>query len=163
MLQSSVRLILGLTVVMVVGCGQTRVPFRFIFPADFRGFVFLGQNQPECAPLPVEDGFLVVRVDETGKACTSTSLPIGMTWDDQFFLGGEPQRFSSRPAEQEGAMVRGFWSGFYRTATGEHSYVCLFVGDDHEFSRIEGEICVPPEALEERRRLEAAALAESPD
>ena len=53
---------------------QTRpLPYRFLIPEGYVGWIRVDFNVPDAPPLPVEDGFYIFKFPETGRLQTSSS------------------------------------------------------------------------------------------
>ena len=78
---------LGLLLVFSTGCYKPRTPCVYEVPENFRGWVLIRFRRPECPPVPVENGRLVLRISETGVLCTSSSFETGWAKDQYYFVG----------------------------------------------------------------------------
>jgi len=61
-------------------------PIRYEITAPYQGWVTVTYAKPGCPFLPYEGFFMVVRIDQSGNACTNTPMPQGMQYAQYFYI-----------------------------------------------------------------------------
>lgn len=113
------------------GCLRTRHPTQFLIPKGYVGWVDVSFAVRGAAPLPVEGGYYVVRVQPNGKAQTSTEIEAGRAGDQFFYVQGAQSRRLQPSAPGGGGMIWGDGvAGKTRGATRE-----FFVGPEQAFRK----------------------------
>ncbi|MGH7961735.1 MAG: DUF6843 domain-containing protein [Candidatus Binatia bacterium] len=62
---------------MAILRGELGRPLLYEFPAGYRGWVVITYEKPTCPPLIIKNFFLVISISSSGRACTSSPLPLG--------------------------------------------------------------------------------------
>ena len=125
-------LLLGIVIVWLV-VEFLHKPIKVEVPASFRGWVTITFNKPDCKPLSKEGLYLVVRINESGKSCTSDDNPYrNWRWTRFFFVNQDAQK-SAIPDTM--ASVVG-WKRPDRNRSYEEGY--LFVGTRDELNHAGG-------------------------
>lgn len=131
------RLLVGLAVSLVLlGFvlaynlnGPGRMPMRYLFPQGFSGKYSIELGVKTAAPLPVEDGFLVLQIPKNGQLQTSSVLEDGWAKDEFYFVSpdGTRQAFSQ---DQENSVAQKQSVSFGQYADGKPQSVRLegFIG-----------------------------------
>src|SRR5712692_1276377 len=71
-------LVILLTVIVwAVATGNLGRPILWQFTPGYRGWVVVEYENPACPPLVTEGVYLVIRVPASGRACTSSPIPVG--------------------------------------------------------------------------------------
>ena len=60
----------------ILGTGNEEVVYEF--PPHFKGWVLIQWEDPACPALPSEPGSIQIPIPESGCACTSDALPLGL-------------------------------------------------------------------------------------
>ncbi len=95
--------VLGPTVVDLVF--HRRPPECFLIPAGFRGWARIDFRQKGAPPLPMEDGRLLLKLDEHGTLRTSSDPPSGHGRDDVFYYSGDRRTPLSNAGVCKGGMI----------------------------------------------------------
>ena len=119
----------------MVSCGSYRVIGVWEVPSGYHGWVLVERANPKCPPAVLTFTSVVLKVDSSGRGCTSTALPKG------------PQLLRFRGVDAEGARhalllgCPGVGGQIWGYAPGERSNefisirqaVEFFVGTEAEF------------------------------
>ncbi len=119
----------------MVSCGSYRVIEDWEVPSGYHGWVLVERANPKCPPAVLTFTSVVLKVDSSGRGCTSTALPKG------------PQLLRFRGVDAEGARHAlllgrpGVGGQIWGYAPGERSNefisirqaVEFFVGTEAEF------------------------------
>lgn len=84
-----------------------RPPSRFLIPSGYVGWVKVEYGVTSAQPLPREGKYLVVRLDKTASAQTSSDLPEGWSHDQFFYDSREARRPLSNVGWCKGGMIWG--------------------------------------------------------
>jgi hypothetical protein len=82
-----------------------RPPERFLIPAGYRGWARVDFRQKGASPLPVEDGRLLLMLNEKGTLRTSSDPLSGHGQDDFFYYSGDRRTPLSNAGVCKGGMV----------------------------------------------------------
>jgi hypothetical protein len=82
-----------------------RPPERFLIPAGYRGWVRVDFRQKDAPRLPVEDGRLLLKLNEQGRLQTSSDPLAGHGKDDFFYYSGDRRTQLSNAGVCKGGMV----------------------------------------------------------
>jgi hypothetical protein len=104
-------------------------------PPDYRGWVVLEYGVPSCPPLPVRGEYQVVRVDASGRACTSDprmSKPGPLDYQYEYVYPDGTRA----PAALRINQSPGVWDvGGYSTCGSRVTDEDFFVGTEQEFQQ----------------------------
>jgi hypothetical protein len=115
--------------ILGVALGELSRPLRFEFPAGYRGWAQVFYEVPGCPPLPTKGLYVVIPVNESGVACTSSSVSKGwrITRFEYVKLDGTRTQIEGWGRERDTVRV---WEISHSANTHE---TCLFVGTEDEF------------------------------
>jgi hypothetical protein len=82
-----------------------RPPERFLIPAGYHGWVRINFRQKGAPPLPVEDGRLLLKLNEQGMLQTSSDPLSGHGRDDFSYYSGDQRTPLSNAGVCKGGMV----------------------------------------------------------
>jgi len=82
-----------------------RQPERFLIPAGYHGWARVNFRQKGAPPLPVEDGRLLLKLNEQGMLQTSSDPLSGHGRDDFFYYDGDQRTPLSNAGVCKGGMV----------------------------------------------------------
>jgi len=82
-----------------------RPPERYLIPAGFTGWTRIEFRKKDAAPLPVEDGRRLYKLDDHGTLSTSSDPPRGHGKDEFYYYTGNESSGTS-PAERAAASQR---------------------------------------------------------
>lgn len=82
-----------------------RPPERFLIPSGYRGWARIDFRQKGTPPLPMEDGRLLLKLDEHGTLKTSSDPLSGHGKDDFFYYAGDRRTPLSTAGVCKGGMV----------------------------------------------------------
>jgi hypothetical protein len=82
-----------------------RPPERFLIPAGYSGWVRVDFRQKDAAPLPMEDGRRVLKLNVQGTLQTSSDPQLGHGRDDFFYYSGDRRAQLSNAGVCKGGMV----------------------------------------------------------
>jgi len=108
-----------------------RPPERFLIPAGYSGWARIDFRQKGAPPLPMEDGRLLLKLNERGTLRTSSDPLPGHGSDDFFFYSGDRRTPLSNAGVCKGGMV---WQ--IETMVDEPSstpFARFFVGTEDEY------------------------------
>jgi hypothetical protein len=91
-IRGSVGLAFILVLLGSVGClpdVETRQRELWRLPQSYQGWIYTRWNAPNCPPLEVRDGYLVIEVPPTGVVCTSSGLQEGTAIDRFVYVVGD--------------------------------------------------------------------------
>lgn len=111
-----------------------RPPERFLIPAGYNGWVRIDFRQKDAAPLPIEDGRLLLKLDAQGTLRTSSDPLAGHGKDDFYYYSGDRRTPLSNVGVCKGGMI---WQ--VQTMVDERSetpFVRFFVGTEDQYRRI---------------------------
>jgi hypothetical protein len=136
-----VGLTLGVASVLALGVigiltGILGRPLRYEIPEGFGGWATVTYGNPSCVQLDVKGLFLVVRIDSTGRACTSSPMPSGWRFTKFFRVqqgGGKSPLVSSGWSDEASRMI---WAGAVMTRQGGYANdgEVFFVGTAQELN-----------------------------
>ena len=114
----------------------TSPALRYEIRDGFRGWVVIQYGDPRCSPLPMHNGYLVLKISESGCLCTSTSLPEGLRTNAFEYVASDGHR-TAIPAKygDPTSQILEDVTGEY--VTGNNTFVrsYFFVGPLHEYKR----------------------------
>lgn len=107
-----------------------RPPSRFLIPSGYVGWVKIEYRVSSAPPLPREGKYLLVHVDKSGSAQTSSDLPEGWAHDEFFYYSGDSWQVLSNAGWCKGGMI---WAEVI--ASGDHPAKVqkFFVGNEDRF------------------------------
>ncbi len=82
-----------------------RPPERFLIPAGYSGWVRIDFRRKDASPLPMEDGRLLLKLDEHGTLRTSSDPQSGHGRDDFFYYSGDRRTPLSNAGVCKGGMI----------------------------------------------------------
>ena len=83
---SLTRLVVAVLIAAALLACNSRTPDQWQVPQGFAGWVVVQYTRPECPPLPVSNGYKVLRVSAQGRLCTSDPMPNGEAFDKFEFV-----------------------------------------------------------------------------
>jgi len=136
----SYGLILGLGVVFVGITAQVptkALPFRFLIPEGYVGWIRVDFNVPSAPPLPIEDGFYILKFNESGRLKTSSPDLIESRRDEFFYYSNEGKYRLHQGGPLEQRLVQDEFSGPGRNHVHPvpNRYRYTFVGPKKAFDR----------------------------
>jgi uncharacterized protein DUF6843 len=102
--------VVATAMVSLTAC-NTRRPDRFLIPAGFKGWAKVKFEVPGAAPLKVEDGHWLLRLDSNGHLQTSTMFQGGIAQDQYFYLSGSQRTPLQRTESCQGGAIWGVSTG----------------------------------------------------
>lgn len=113
---------------------RDKYPYRFLIPEGYVGWVRIDFNVKDAPPLPVEDGFYVVKIPDTGRL--KTSLQDTLTRRDEFYYFADDTKYPlSINSQNPTCMIQQrFWGPPLGHATPNH-YRYFFVGPREIYER----------------------------
>jgi hypothetical protein len=108
-----------------------RPPERFLIPAGYIGWARIDFRQKDAPPLPMEDGRLLLKLDEHGTLKTSSAPMSGHGKDDFFYYSGDRRTPLSNAGVCKGGMI---WQ--IETMVDEPTstpFVRFFVGTEDQY------------------------------
>ena len=108
-----------------------RPPERFLIPTGYSGWVRVDFRQKGAPPLPMEEGRLLLKVNEQGALQTSSDPLSGHGKDDFFYYSGDSRTALSNAGVCKGGMV---WQ--VETMVDERTstpFVRFFVGTEDQY------------------------------
>jgi hypothetical protein len=92
------KIVVGLLIVVfiIIGVavltGDLGRPILWEFSPGYRGWVVVEYQRPDCPPL-VKDGlYLIISVSASGRACTSSPIPLGWRYGRYEYVSEERRR-----------------------------------------------------------------------
>src|ERR1700692_1258174 len=82
-----------------------QAPGRFLIPSGYRGCARIECSQKEAAPLPIENGRTLLKLDDHGSLRTSSNPPSLHGKDEFFYYSGERRTPLSNAGVCKGGMV----------------------------------------------------------
>jgi len=82
-----------------------RPPERFLIPAGYTGWVRIDFRQKNKPALPMEDGRLLLKLDDHGMLRTSSNPLAGHGRDDFFYYSGDRRTSLSNAGVCKGGMI----------------------------------------------------------
>jgi len=121
-------LVLAAALFGLTGCYQRRIPDRYILPDGYTGWVKLDYIVKDAPPLPIEDGYRVVRFSADGYAETSSESLRGWASDRFEYANGDELPEEKVFVRFDGAIsARQWWS------PGQLDHGCSFIGTPNDF------------------------------
>ena len=117
--------------VVAIFTGFVGRPKQYEIAASFHGWATVEYGRPECQPLADGGLFVDIQVDESGKGCTSSPMPIGWRYT-KFVRVGKNGRTTSLPwSTGDSSMI---WAWSNRTPQGGSPFFMdvFFVGTADE-------------------------------
>jgi hypothetical protein len=129
----SIVLIGSIAMLVVSVQKQKRRPSLFLIPEGYVGWVRIEMANNTAPPLPIENGYYVVQLPESGLLKTSTPIESGWASDDYFYYSTRGRSVLRATAWGGGGMI---WAG--RTGREESDgvgtyYQEFFVGTEEEY------------------------------
>lgn len=100
MSHSAVRM--GMIMLGLIALGYMMVSFmaeplvkkrnRYLIPEGYVGWLCVTYKEPDAFALELEDGFRLIRFNESGKVHTSSDAMPGKHWDEFYYLDGDERR-----------------------------------------------------------------------
>ena len=130
-------LVIGLLVALNVASSvplRDKYPLRFLIPEGYVGWVRIDFNVKDAPPFPVEDGFYVVKIPDTGRL--RTSLHDTRTKRDEFYYFADDTKYRLAITSQDpvGMIHQRFW-GPLRAYGAPGPYQYFFVGPREIYER----------------------------
>jgi hypothetical protein len=111
-----------------------RPPERFLIPAGFTGWARVNFRQKGTPPLPIEDGRLLLKLNQQGTLQTSSDPLIGHGKDDFYYYSGDRRTPLSNAGVCKGGMI---WQ--VETMVDEPTstpFTRFFVGTEDQYRQI---------------------------
>ena len=117
---------------------QTRpLPYRFLIPEGYVGWIRVDFNVPDAPQLPVEDGFYIFKFPETGRLQTSSGDVVESRRNEFLYYSAEGSYRLKVVGPIEKRMVHGEFSGPGQghIAPVPNHYRYIFIGPTDVFDR----------------------------
>lgn len=131
-------LALGLcSMLSLVSAQQTnpKHPYRFLIPEGYVGWVRVDFDVKGAAALPIEDGYYIVKIPDTGRLQTSSTDMLAR-WDEFYYFAGDAKYRLAITTQEPVAMIQNRFMG---PAPGDyyppHHYRYFFVGPTAEYEK----------------------------
>lgn len=119
-------------------CAQTTrkaLPYRFLIPEGYVGWIRVDFDVSNAPPLPVEDGFYIFKFPESGRLQTSSSDVVDSRWNEFFYYSADEKYRIHVGGPLESRLVQQEFSGPGR---GHHApvpnrYRYIFIGPTDVF------------------------------
>jgi hypothetical protein len=85
-------LMYGLLIVGMASSGGISWPLLYELPAGYRGWILVYFERPNCPSMGSRGLFYVIQVSESGRGCTSDTLPRGWKYHRAEFLNSDGTR-----------------------------------------------------------------------
>lgn len=137
------RCILALCLVwlfVATGCGGGRRPDRVLVPEGYVGWIKIRYSVADAPPLPIEDGYRLIRIPPSGLLQTSSNPEYGWARDEYFYYSGERRRdLKGWSGWGGGGLVWGETTG--HGVSSEHPdkpeiSAGAFIGTEEQFKRL---------------------------
>jgi len=76
--------LLGLSAVLLSGCGSSRRAIHYYLPKDYTGWFVVYYGIKDAPPLPIKDGAYIAVIPASGRLKTSTAIEYGSAQDKHF-------------------------------------------------------------------------------
>ncbi|SRR6266478_5115398 len=130
-------LLLHLVLTAFGGCHEKqRRPNKYLIPQDYTGWVRINYNVKNAAPIPIDDGFYLVKFPRTGLADTSSEAEEGWAGDEYYYYSDGS--FSRLPEVGESKMIWGEIGYGTRQVPNQQptKYGEFFVGTEQQFKEV---------------------------
>lgn len=107
----SVFIVLGLLVRPEVTLPQTALAYRFLIPEGYVGWIRIDFGISGTAPLPMQDGFYVFKISETGRFQTSSRDLLDSRRNEFFYYSGDTKYRLRQGGPREQRLVQVEFSG----------------------------------------------------
>ena len=91
-----VLIILVVFVILPALGGGLGRPLRYELPAGYRGWVVIQYEDPACPPLQSKGIYLVIPIPPSGRACTSSPIPLGWRYTRYEYVSPDGTRRAIR-------------------------------------------------------------------
>ena len=120
--------------VLAIACynPRTRRPTRFLIPEGYVGWVRIDFGIKDTPPLPIEDGFYLIKIPASGRLQTSTEIEYGTAKDENYYYSGDSRRLLKVTGWGSGGMIWGDFTGSDVDSKG--AYLYSFVGTEEQFN-----------------------------
>lgn len=135
----SSAVVIGLAILAFNGCcSPPRTPNKYILPEGYVGWVEIVHDVPHARPLPVEDGYLVVRFPGSGVLETSSPLQNGCARDVYYYATDGGLSPIGSTGLWGNTMIRGGYTGASQASGGvKRTYGGFFVGTREQLENLE--------------------------
>jgi hypothetical protein len=113
---------------------KLRLPYRFLIPEGYVGWVRIDFNVNNAPPLPVENGYYLVKVPPTGRLRTSSGEIIARG-DQYFYISDEMKYQLETDTQKLTCMVQDKFMGAAATNNAHKPYRYFFVGPRAEYEK----------------------------
>jgi hypothetical protein len=122
-----------ITLLMVLrATGWASPDQRYEIPTNYRGWVIVQEEAPDCPELATDQGTLVYPIDASGCGCTSSKLPQGWSQVTYVAVAADSRTTLLSTARGGGGMI---WGGFSGTASNRpYPFSGFFVGTEDDLN-----------------------------
>jgi hypothetical protein len=116
-----------------------RPPERFLIPTGYSGWVRVNFRQKGAAPLPNEEGRLLLKVDAQGTLNTSSDPLIGHGKDDFYYYSDDPRSGEQRTRISNAGVCKGGMIWEISTLVDEPTstpFEKFYVGSEDQYRRV---------------------------
>lgn len=113
----------GVAAFLSQGVGR---PIRWELPNSYRGWLVVEYAVARCPPLSTSGMYLVIKLSSEGRACTSSSAPIGWRYHKYEYVSPDGTRTAVRSAGHTDRLV---WPITYGPAGNRE---LIFIGTEAE-------------------------------
>jgi hypothetical protein len=113
-------------------------PYRYLIPRGYVGWVRVDFNVPNAPALPVEDGYYVFKIPETGRLQTSSDDGDGILKDQYFYVCDDIKiRLSINGGSGQSKIWGDFMGPAYLSDEVPYKFRYFFVGPLEEYKKHE--------------------------
>ena len=123
------------------GCGKISRSSKFLIPSGYIGWIQVQYGVRGAPPLPVENGFYLIRVPPNGRVKTSTKQDFGWRRDEFYYnSGNRRERLRISQISGDGGRVWGEQVGnSWDNDTSTTDRIC-FIGTEVQYKELAGKV-----------------------
>lgn len=130
--------LLMLTLLAMGSCSQNeprRQPVRYLIPDGYVGWIKINFREQNAAALPIEDGYSVARIPESGELKTSSDIEYGWAKDEYYYYSNDTAHLLKATGRGGGGLIWGGFNGKEENSNHEvlQTYLQFFVGTEDQY------------------------------
>jgi len=132
------HLLLIVSLILPLSCQeQRRAPIKYLFPEGYIGWVRIDWKVPDAPPLPVEDGYYIIKFPASGRIQTSSDLEYGWGKDQDYYYTDTSLRLLESTNFGEQGWVWAEGTTYLNDGKGNETekYSRMFVGTREQFDK----------------------------
>jgi hypothetical protein len=128
-------LVLAFAVLASAGCQSQVHPSRYLLPEGYVGWVRIDFKVVDAQPVPVEGGYPLYKIPQSGILQTSSEFEYGMGPPDEYYYYSGDSRRQVKEKLKDGVWTGEIIQRSFTSGGVEKPVMYFFVGTKEEFSK----------------------------